>query len=57
MIVVTHEMGFAREVSDRIVFMDDGPDHRGRHAGRVPRNPREERTSASSGWCSNTEGG
>jgi polar amino acid transport system ATP-binding protein len=24
MIVVTHEMGFAREVSDRIVFMDDG---------------------------------
>ena len=24
MIVVTHEMGFAREVSDRVVFMDDG---------------------------------
>ncbi|MEJ2207832.1 MAG: amino acid ABC transporter ATP-binding protein, partial [Anaerolineae bacterium] len=24
MIVVTHEMGFAREVSDRIVFFDDG---------------------------------
>lgn len=24
MVVVTHEMGFAREVSDRIVFMDDG---------------------------------
>ncbi len=24
MIVVTHEMGFAREVSDRIVFMDEG---------------------------------
>ena len=24
MIVVTHEMGFAREVSDRIVFMDQG---------------------------------
>lgn len=24
MIVVTHEMGFAREVADRIVFMDDG---------------------------------
>jgi polar amino acid transport system ATP-binding protein len=24
MIVVTHEMGFAREVSDRIVFMEDG---------------------------------
>ena len=24
MIVVTHEMGFAREVSDRVVFMDGG---------------------------------
>ena len=24
MIVVTHEMGFAREVSDRVFFMDDG---------------------------------
>jgi ABC-type polar amino acid transport system ATPase subunit len=24
MIVVTHEMGFAREVADRIVMMDDG---------------------------------
>ncbi len=24
MIVVTHEMGFAREVSDEIIFMDDG---------------------------------
>lgn len=24
MIVVTHEMGFAREVGDRVLFMDDG---------------------------------
>jgi polar amino acid transport system ATP-binding protein len=24
MIVVTHEMGFAREVADRVVFMDGG---------------------------------
>ena len=24
MVVVTHEMGFAREVGDRLVFMDDG---------------------------------
>lgn len=24
MIIVTHEMGFAREVSDRIIFMDEG---------------------------------
>ena len=24
MIVVTHEMGFAREVADRVIFMDAG---------------------------------
>jgi ABC-type polar amino acid transport system ATPase subunit len=24
MIVVSHEMGFAREAADRVVFMDDG---------------------------------
>ncbi|MBW7459302.1 polar amino acid ABC transporter ATP-binding protein, partial [Paenibacillus sepulcri] len=24
MVIVTHEMGFAREVADRIVFMDKG---------------------------------
>ena len=24
MIIVTHEMGFAREVSDRVIFMDGG---------------------------------
>ena len=24
MVVVTHEMGFAREVGDRVIFMDDG---------------------------------
>ena len=24
MLVVTHEMGFAREVADRVVFMDGG---------------------------------
>jgi polar amino acid transport system ATP-binding protein len=34
MMVVTHEMGFAREVADRVIFMDGGriveigtPDH------------------------------
>ena len=25
MVVVTHEMGFAREVADRVLFMDEGP--------------------------------
>jgi polar amino acid transport system ATP-binding protein len=24
MVVVTHEMGFARDVADRVVFMEDG---------------------------------
>ena len=24
MMVVTHEMGFAREVADRVIFMDQG---------------------------------
>ena len=24
MVVVTHEMGFARSVADRVIFMDDG---------------------------------
>jgi len=24
MVVVTHEMGFAKQVADRVIFMDDG---------------------------------
>ena len=24
MVIVTHEMGFAREVADRVIFMADG---------------------------------
>ena len=32
MIVVTHEMGFAREVGDSLVFMDDGVDRRDRRS-------------------------
>ncbi len=24
MVIVTHEMGFAREVADRVIFMDEG---------------------------------
>ena len=37
MMVVTHEMGFAREVGDRLVFMDGGRHRRG---GRPPRGAR-----------------
>ncbi len=34
MIVVTHEMGFAREVADEVVFMDDGSWSRRGHPPR-----------------------
>ncbi len=35
MLVVTHEMGFARQVANRVIFMDRGPDHRAERAGSV----------------------
>jgi general L-amino acid transport system ATP-binding protein len=44
MIVVTHEMGFAREVSDRIVFFDDGQIVEAAAPAEFFANPREERT-------------
>ncbi len=44
MIVVTHEMGFAREVADTAVFMDDGMVVESGLPGQVLVNPREERT-------------
>ena len=34
MIVVTHEMGFARQVADRVVFMDQRRDRRDQRARR-----------------------
>ena len=42
MIVVTHEMGFARDVADRVMFMDQGVVHEEGDAGRSLR-PSEER--------------
>ena len=44
MIVVTHEMGFAREVADRVVFMDDGYIVEQGTAEEVLQHPREPRT-------------
>ena len=44
MIVVTHEMGFAREVADRMVFMADGTIVEEDRADEFFSNPREERT-------------
>jgi polar amino acid transport system ATP-binding protein len=44
MIVVTHEMGFARDVADRVVFMDDGRIIEQGKPADVFGSPREERT-------------
>jgi general L-amino acid transport system ATP-binding protein len=44
MIVVTHEMGFAREVADRVVFMADGEIVEVGTPTELFDNPREERT-------------
>ncbi len=44
MIVVTHEMGFARDVGDRVVFMDGGVIVEQGPPARVLDEPREERT-------------
>jgi polar amino acid transport system ATP-binding protein len=44
MIVVTHELGFAREVADRVIFMDGGVIVEEGPPADVLENPREERT-------------
>jgi polar amino acid transport system ATP-binding protein len=44
MMVVTHEMGFARRVADRVVFMDGGVIVEAGHPDRVLGEPRQERT-------------
>jgi polar amino acid transport system ATP-binding protein len=46
MIVVTHEMGFAREVADSVVFMDAGIAVESGTPADVLGNPRHERTRA-----------
>ncbi|MFF4491929.1 amino acid ABC transporter ATP-binding protein [Streptomyces sp. NPDC001544] len=46
MIVVTHEMGFAREVGDSLVFMDDGVVVESGHPREVLTNPQHERTKS-----------
>ncbi|MFJ4264825.1 amino acid ABC transporter ATP-binding protein [Paenarthrobacter nicotinovorans] len=44
LIVVTHEMGFARDVADTVVFMDDGVIVESGSPQDIFANPREERT-------------
>ncbi len=46
MVVVTHEMGFAREVGDRVIFMDGGYIVEEGTPAEVFSNPKEERTRA-----------
>lgn len=46
MVVVTHEMGFAREVADELVFMDAGVVVERGLPTEVMRNPQHERTKA-----------
>ncbi|MER2226830.1 MAG: amino acid ABC transporter ATP-binding protein [Carnobacterium sp.] len=43
MIVVTHEMGFAREVADRVIFMADGEVLEDRETVSFFENPKDER--------------
>jgi polar amino acid transport system ATP-binding protein len=44
MIVVTHEMGFARDVADRVVFMDEGVVHEQGTPDEVFDHPKSDRT-------------
>ena len=44
MVVVTHEMGFAREISDRVIFMDDGIIAEQGSPNEIFGNPRNPRT-------------
>ncbi|MET4559902.1 polar amino acid transport system ATP-binding protein [Lysinibacillus parviboronicapiens] len=46
MIVVTHEMGFAREVANKVVFMDGGDIIEANHPEEFFTNPQNERTKA-----------
>ena len=44
MLVVTHEMGFAREVADRVIFMYEGTIHEEGTPEEIFTNPKNERT-------------
>jgi polar amino acid transport system ATP-binding protein len=44
MVVVTHEIGFAREVANDVIFMDEGVIVEEGPVKRVIDSPREERT-------------
>lgn len=46
MVVVTHEMGFAREVGDRVIFMDEGVIMEEGKPSQVFENPQNSRTQS-----------
>lgn len=46
MVVVTHEMGFAKEVGHRVIFMDEGRMLEEGSPQQIFENPREERTQS-----------
>jgi polar amino acid transport system ATP-binding protein len=46
MIVVTHEMGFAKEVADRVIFMDNGKIVEQGTPEQIFSHPKEDRTKA-----------
>ena len=46
MVVVTHEMGFAREMADRVIFMDEGTIVEEGSPEAIFTSPKEERTRA-----------
>lgn len=46
MVIVTHEMGFARDVSDRVIFMDGGVIVENSEPEALFSNPKEARTQA-----------
>lgn len=46
MIIVTHEMGFAREVADRVLFIDGGKVLEQGTPQELFQNPQQERTKS-----------
>ena len=46
MIVVTHEIGFAREVGDKLIFMDEGIIVEEGNPKEIISNPKHQRTKS-----------
>lgn len=46
LIIVTHEMGFAKEISDRVIFMDNGVIVESGTSSKIFNNPENERTKS-----------